>query len=129
MNTQIFRPWSALGLPALGRVTFERITYDSGMRIHLKESGSAGRKLYLDFIELPTAIRIANESMRLVSLQLIPWEIETSFFLVENSDFLAWLHNDSLDIYKDDPNFHLAIVTDEWIDIICNEKPVLVIEG
>ncbi|WP_136475494.1 hypothetical protein [Pseudomonas sp. DG56-2] len=67
--------------------------------------------------------------MRLVSLQLIPKEIETSFFLVENSDFSGWLHNDSLDIYKDDPIFHLAIVTDEWIDIICNEKPVLVIEG
>lgn len=129
MNTQIFHPWSALGVPALGRVIFERITYDSGMRVHLKESGSSGRRLYLDFIELPTSIRIANQSMRLVSLQLIPSEIETSFFLVENSDFLAWLHNDSLDIYKDDPIFHLAIVTDEWIDIICNEKPVLVIEG
>ncbi|WP_431702679.1 hypothetical protein [Pseudomonas sp. BR20] len=84
MNTQIFRPWSELGLPALGRATFERIAYDSGMRVHLKESGVAVRRLYLDFIQLPAAIRVANESMRLVSLQLIPREIETSLFLVES---------------------------------------------
>jgi hypothetical protein len=129
MNTQRFRPWSALGVPNLGRVDFERITYDSGMRIHLKESGISGKKFYLDFVELPTAIRIANESVRLRSLELIPMKIKTSFFLVENSDFLAWLNNDSLDIYKDDPIFHLAIVTDEWIDVICNELPVVVIEG
>lgn len=129
MNTQTFRPWSALGVSNLGRVDFERITYDSGMRIHFKESGSPGKKFYLDFFELPTAMRIANESVRLRSLELIPMDSKTSFFLVENSDFLAWLNNESLDIYKDDPIFHLAIVTDEWIDVICNEHPVVVIEG
>ena len=128
MNTQIFRPWNGLGLPASGRVIFERMTYGSGMRIYLREEGE-GRRFYLNFPELPTAVRIANESMRLASLPWVQEEVENSFFLVENSEFLAWLNNDSLDIYKDDPMFHLAIVTDEWIDIICNEDPVVVFEG
>lgn len=129
MNTQIYRRWSPLGLPNLGRVTFEHITYGSGMRVHLRETGKTDRRLYLDFPELPTAMRIANESMRLASLSLIPKEAGGSFFLVENSDFLAWLNHDSLGIYEDDPIFHLAIVTDEWIDIICNENPVVVVES
>lgn len=129
MNTQTFRPWNVPGLPASGRVTLERITYGSGMRIHLREAGEAGRRLYLDFPELPTAMRITNESMRLASLPLVPKEIENSFFLVENSEFLAWLNGNSLDIYKDDPIFHLAIVTEEWIDVICNENPVVVFES
>jgi hypothetical protein len=67
--------------------------------------------------------------MRLASLSLLPKEIDSSFFLVENSEFLDWMNNDSLGIYKDDPVFHLAIVTEEWIDILCNENPVIVIEG
>jgi hypothetical protein len=129
MNTQIFRPWTASGLPASSRMTFEGITYGNGMRIHLRARGGAGGRLYLDFPELPTAIRIANESMRLASLAFVPKEVECSFFLVENSEFLVWLNSDSLDIYKDDPIFHLAIVTEEWVDIICNEYPVIVVES
>ncbi len=98
------------------------------MRICLREADGEGRRYYLNFAELPTAVRIANESMRLASLPLVPKEIKSSFFLVEDSEFLAWLHKDSLDIYKDDPIFHLAIVAEEWIDIICNENPLIVVE-
>ena len=129
MNIEIFKPWNLPGLPTSGRVTFERISYGSGMRIHLREAGEAGRYLYLDFPQLPTAMRITNESMRLASLLLVPNEVENSFFLVENSELLAWLNSDSLEIYKDDPIFHLAIVTEEWIDIICNENPIVVFES
>lgn len=67
--------------------------------------------------------------MRLASLPLVPKEAGGSFFLIENSEFMTWLNNDSLDIYKDDPIFHLAIVTEEWIDVICNENPVVVFES
>ncbi|WP_207281726.1 hypothetical protein [Pseudomonas sp. FW300-N2F2] len=129
MNTQIFRPWSPSGSPSFGKVMFEHITYGSGMQIHLREAGGAGKRFYLDFPELPTAIRVANESMRLASLSFVPKNSESSFFLVEHSEFLAWLNNDSLDIYKDDPIFHLAIVTEEWIDIICNENPIIIFEA
>lgn len=129
MNKQVFRPWNATGVPTLSRIIFEGITYGNGMRIRLREAGGEGRRLYLDFLELPTAMRVANESMRLASLPLVPKEDGGSFFVVENSEFLAWLNNDSLDIYKDDPIFHLAIVTEEWIDVICNEAPVVVFES
>ena len=128
MTKQIFRPWNAMGALTSRRVFFEGITYGNGMRICLREDGLDGRRLYLDFPELPTAIRVANESMRLASLPFVPKEANSPFFLVDNSEFLAWLNKDSLDIYKDDPIFHLAIVTEEWIDIICHENPVVVFE-
>jgi hypothetical protein len=129
MNKQIFRLWNTAGIPNSSRMIFEGITYGNGMRIHLKEAGGDSRRLYLSFPQLPTAIRVANESMRLASLPLVPKEANSSFFLVENSEFLAWLNNDSLDIYKDDPIFHLAIVTEEWIDVICNESPAVFFES
>ena len=129
MNKQIFRPWNAAGVPTSSRMIFEGITYGNGMRIRLREAGGDGRRLYLDFPELPTAIRVANESMRLASLPLVPKEVGGSFFFFVYSEFLAWLNNDSLDIYKDDPIFHLAIVTEEWVDVICNENPAVVFES
>ncbi|MFZ6727287.1 hypothetical protein ACO0K2_17485 [Undibacterium sp. MH2W] len=129
MNKQIFRPWNATDIPTSSRMIFEGITYGNGMRISLREASGDGRRLYLDFPELPTAIRVANESMRLASLPLVPKDVGGSFFLVENSEFLTWLNNDSLGIYKDDPVFHLAIVTDEWVDVICNENPAVIFES
>lgn len=127
MSIEILHPWTALGIPALGRVEFERITYDAGMEIHLKEEAGERRRFYLKFSDLPTAFRITNESMRLATMPILTNEVRaTSFFLVENSKFLKWLNSESLDIYKDDPIWHLAILTDEWIDIICNDDPKVI---
>ena len=125
MSIQVFQPWAVPAVTALGKMAFEGITYAEGMRIHLREIEGERRRVCLEFRDLPTAVRIANESMRLATLPLLPKNTKTSFFLVENSEFLGWLNNDSLDIYAGDPIFHLAIVTEEWLDIICNEDPVV----
>jgi hypothetical protein len=111
-------------------VEFECITYGpSGMQIRVRENCDERRILIFSFSDLPTAVRIANESQRLVSLRKLPKDHQHSFYLVNNSQFLSWLNAESLDIYKDDPLFHLAIVTDEWIDLICNEPPTITIEN
>lgn len=127
MKAQLFRTWNASNSLASGRAIFEGITYGDGMRVYLREAEGAGQHFYLNFPELPTAVRIANESMRLASLRLVPKDIKSSIFQVENSEFLAWLNKDSLHIYEHDPLFHLAIVTEEWIDIVCNENPTFVL--
>lgn len=80
MDKQIFRTWNAAGVLTSSRIIFEGITYGNGMRISLREAGEDGRRLYLDFPELPIAIRVANESMRLASLPLVPKEADSSFF-------------------------------------------------
>lgn len=129
MAMQIFRPWNGRDLPPLGKVLFEGIVYDAGgMVVRLKEMGGEGRPISLKFQDLPTAVRIANESMRLATLPLVPKGDVGSIFLVDNSEFLDWLNRDSLGIYKDDPVFHLAIVTEEWVDLICNEEPIVVFD-
>jgi hypothetical protein len=121
-------PWyhNALSEPVI--VSFESITYDgSGMRISLRDENNRERCISLYFSDLPTAVRIANESQRLRSLRHLPKNRCHSFYRVANSEFIAWLNTESLDIYKNDPLFHLAIVTDEWIDLICNDLPEITI--
>lgn len=129
MENERLEPWYHDLLSEPTTVVFEKIVYEgSGMQIYLREIREGKRLISLRFSDLPTAVRIANESQRLVSLRLIPKNNQHSFYLVQNSRFLAWLNSESLDIYKNDPLFHLAIITDEWIDLICNEAPTISIE-
>lgn len=106
-------------------VAFVKIEYGgNGMRIYLQELDGDRRFLVLSFRDLPTAVRISNESQRLASLRLLPSSPRHSFYLVKNSNFLAWINADSLGICQNDPLSHLAIVTDEeWIDLIYSEPP------
>jgi hypothetical protein len=128
MEGENFIPWVPADFPITSRVSFEGIVYGSGgLKIDLREDEGEKRPLSLIFSELPTAVRIANESLRLVSLPLLPKDVQHSIFLVNNSQFLRWLNTESLNIYASDPIFHLAIVTDEWIDLICNDQPIVVI--
>jgi hypothetical protein len=128
MENEIFTPWIPQDFAVISKVRFEKITYGSeGMTIELREVGGAKRPLSLSFSELPTAVRITDESLRLASLPALPNNMQTSFFLVENSRLLDWLNSESLNIYENDPLFHLAIVTDEWIDLICNDQPLLAV--
>lgn len=126
MENERLEPWYCDDIPASMSVVFDKILYEgSGMKIFLREIRDDKRLISLYFPDLPTAVRISNESQRLISLRLLPKDKQHSFYLVHNSKFLAWLNDESLDIYKDDPLFHLAIITDEWIDLICNETPII----
>lgn len=99
------------------------------MQIFFRESVDAGKRFFLEFDDLPIGIRILNESFRLNSLGFIPKDKTTSFFWVENSDFLEWMNAESKNIYKDDPVHHLVIAAEEWIDILCYEMPKFIIDG
>jgi hypothetical protein len=130
MEKERIEPWYYETLSKPTTVAFERIVYEgSGMQIYLREVRTPKRLITLSFSDLPTAVRIANESQRLVSLRLLPKDNQHSFYLVKNSSFLAWLNDESLDIYKNDPLFHLAIITDEWIDLVCNEAPTILVDA
>ncbi|MFC4932708.1 hypothetical protein [Massilia sp. GCM10023247] len=126
MKNEILIPWSPQDSTIISKVLFEKIIYGGeGMTIELREAAGAKRPLSLSFPELPTAVRVTNESLRLASLPALSPNANTSFFIVENSRLLEWLNSESLNIYAKDPLFHLAIITDEWIDLICNEQPIL----
>lgn len=128
INAQNFVPWVSKDLPITSPVSLERIEWSNGLAITVREETGAKRVITLSFSDLPNAMRIANESYRLKSLPNLPAEA-TSFYIVENSEFMQWFHDDSLGIYASDPIFHLAIVTDEWIDLICNEEPRITLEA
>lgn len=122
MSSQIFAAWKPKGVAITSTVSLEEIVYGRGLKIVVREVSGAQRFLTLDFPDLPNAVRIVNESYRLKTLPLLPAD-PTSFYIVQNSEFMDWFNEDSLGIYSSDPLFHLAIITDEWIDIICNEEP------
>ncbi|GAB2838325.1 hypothetical protein GCM10027277_01500 [Pseudoduganella ginsengisoli] len=124
----IYQPWYCDVISQPTFMALERIEYGgNGMQILLREVAGEKRLICLRFIDLPMAVRISNESQRLESLRELPKGTRNSLYVVSQSTFLSWLHEESLQIYKDDPLFHLAIVMDEWIDIICNELPSVVI--
>lgn len=128
MENEILIPWFPRDFEINSKVIFERIAYGpQGMTVELREVQGEKRPLLLRFEELPTAIRITNESLRLASLPALPMNMHTSFYVVENSRLLHWLNMESLNIYEKDGLFHLAILTDEWIDLICNEQPTLAV--
>lgn len=130
MRNEIFIPWTPQNFEVNSKVLFEKFAYGpTGVTIELSESHGEKRPLLLEFKELPTALRVTNESLRLLSLPALPSNTHTSFYIVENSRMLEWMNAESLDIYEKDPLFHLAIVTDEWIDIICNENPTLTVRA
>jgi hypothetical protein len=128
MGNEILIPWVPKDFEITSKVLFEKIVYGPrGMAVELREVRGEERPLLLSFEELPTAIRITNESLRLASLASLPKNTHTSFYVVENSRLLDWLNLESLNIYAKDGLFHLAIVMDEWIDLICNEQPTLAV--
>jgi hypothetical protein len=119
-------PWAHELFPEPTTVDFERIAYDTeGVQVVLSERHGLKRIFALHFKEAPAAIRIVNESQRIASLGLRPKNSKHSFYLVKNSTFLKWLNQESLDIYRNDHWFHFVILTDEWIDLICDKFPVI----
>lgn len=129
MENEFFEPWYHGLILNDTKVAFDKVVYSgSGMEICLQEIEGIKRTISFYFSESPTAVRITNESQRLVSARLIPKNNRHSFYLVKNSKFLQWMNSESLDIYKEDPLFHLAIFTDEWIDLICNDMPIISIQ-
>ena len=58
-------------------------------------------------------------------MERLPKAREGCFYLVRDSELLESFNKDSLGIYSADPLKHLAIVTDEWIDLVVAQLPQL----
>jgi hypothetical protein len=51
---------------------------------------------------------------------------DSPIVLVENSDFLAWFHAESLGIHQNANLVHVAILTqNEWVDVISHKTPIV----
>jgi len=124
MNIEIYEPWIPPSLSAPMRLTFDSMHVENGeMTIGMHEVGAGRRNVALAFSVLPLAIRVINESHRLRSLARLPKQRDGSLYLVRNSEMLDSFNNDALGIYAEDPLLHLAVVTEEWIDLILAELP------
>lgn len=126
MSAEKYEKWLidesfVLQSPDLQSISFE----SGGLTIRINSMRDRNKVLEVHFEDAPLAFRVANESFRCLSLKNLFEFDKGPFYIIRNSEFLSWMNKESLDIYKDDPLFHLAIATEEWIDVICCSLPTL----
>lgn len=129
MTDEIYEPWYCENLTIPMKVSLKGFSYhaSSSLDIHVWNISNRDQQLIIRFPELPIAMRITNESQRLVSLNEVPEGFLHFINVVQKSNFISWLNTDSLGIYKDDPWIHLSIIADdEWIDIITSDFPEVI---
>jgi hypothetical protein len=126
MSTEVYEPWTFPNLPEPIRLAFDAMHIANGrLTIRLHEMGGARRGAELVFPALPLVVKIVNESHRLNSMGRLPQKREGSLYLVRDSELLEAFNKDALGIYSSDPLRHLAVITDEWIDLVVAELPQL----
>ena len=124
MSGELYEPWSPPSSAAPMQLAFDGMRVENGaLTINLHEASGTRRSVALSFPSLPLLIKMVNESHRLNSLALLPRPRPGSLYLVRNSELLEAFNKDGLGIYAADPLLHLAVVTDEWIDLILAELP------
>jgi hypothetical protein len=129
VNDETYEPWYCEKLSTPMRVLLKSFSYNenSSLDIHVCNLKNFDEHLIIRFPELPIAMRVTNESQRLVTLHKMKGQFSHFICVVQNSNFLSWLNYDSLGIYKDDPWKHFSIVEDnEWIDVITSDLPEII---
>lgn len=120
-------PWDFCPNVTHVHLCFVGITYgQDGFCVELEEKDKnvIVNRLTVLYKNLPFAIRVTNESFRLKSLSCIKDTKSYSFYIIENSNYLNWIHAESKNIYAEDGLFHFVVMTDEeWIDIIDSSFP------
>jgi hypothetical protein len=126
MSNEVYEPWMFPNLSGPVRLAFDAMHISAGaLTIRMHEVGGARRPAELIFPDLPLVVKMVNESHRLGSMERLPKAREGCFYLVRDSELLESFNKDSLGIYSADPLKHLAIVTDEWIDLVVAQLPQL----
>jgi hypothetical protein len=124
MNIEIYEPWPIPSPASHDAFAFDEMHVVGGsLIIELHEASENRRRMKIEFASWPLTIKMANESYRLSSIERLPRQKRGSFYLVRNSELLESFHKDSLGIYSGDPLQHMAIITDEWIDLIFSDPP------
>lgn len=126
MSNEVYEPWVFSNSSGPVRLAFDAMhILADALTIRMHEVGGTLRLAELVFPDLPLVVKMVNESHRLGSMEHLPKEREGSFYLVRNSELLESFNKDSLGIYSADPLRHLAIVADEWIDLVVAQLPQL----
>src|SRR3546814_20763787 len=121
MSDQAFHPWEPFpGIPK--KMNLERLCEDhEGLNIVLRVEGTPLRYLRMSF-EGDVSYRSTDEGDLLKTIG--PSHVGHVLFTVEDSEFLAWLHDQSLGIRSAFSNIHYAIYTpNRCIDVISITPP------
>jgi hypothetical protein len=122
--TETYTPWSPEGLPS-GRLQVQAIHDDrGGLRLLLEdETGGQAEVVFAGY----AAYRNVNESFRLRTWRVQRPPRECSAFTVLNSEWLAWLRQESDGVLDGRPLVHYAILTgDDCIDVAAESMPSVV---
>ena len=105
-----------LGTPSLIK------DYENGFRFTLAECYSDGRAFSVEF-ERPLAFRCANESYRLKLIETLQAELPWPTFKVENSKWVEWFHEQTLEIYRDWKVEYYAFIGEDIVEVLSSHEP------
>jgi len=117
-------PWD-LKVGHSPKMVIDRIIDDSnGLQIYLKESLESASELIMVFSSYACYMN-TDESYRYRTILNLPKGFSSnSFYIVEKSSLVKWLHEESSDIYSDITMTHYSIITiSDWFDIISEFPP------
>ena len=96
-----------------------------GFRVLLKGEETNSRQFQICF-ESVLAYRNIDEGDRLRTLHELPMERKVPLFIVEESSFIRWFHEESCDIHRNRDVKHYAIYTsNDCIDVISSQVPLV----
>ncbi len=119
----LYQKWTPLeSIP--DRLHCEAIHDDyEGFRILLRGEEANSRTLRLVF-ESPLAYRNIDEGSLLRTLNLIKDREKSSLYIVGNSPWVKWFHEESLGIYEGRKLIHYALITaNDCIDVLTEFEP------
>ena len=120
-----YRKWTPID-PVPFPLDFEDLHKNrEGLNILLNSEDHTGKLLNIKFKDYIT-IREMDESFKTKFWHDVDIDENYPFFIVEDSEWLAWFHNQSMDNFKDWDIKHFAIwTTENWIDILSRTEPIV----
>ena len=98
--------------------------YDHGFRLILAEESANGRAFQVEF-EKPLAFRSADESYRLKLIEPLQAELPWPTFKIENSAWIEWFHDQTLEIYRDWHVEHFVFIGEDVIEVLSARQPLV----
>ncbi len=127
MNSEILKKWEPiLSIPDKLYLT-SLLDDKNGFRIELV--GESDTPIFKFQFESVLAYRNVDESDRLKFLDEITGQLEWSLYLVDNSKFLDWFHDQSYSIHSsEDIQHYLFFTPNDIVDILSFERPSVTCE-
>ncbi len=125
MENQVYQKW--VPIHSIPDILYCEALHDDyeGFRILLQGEASHSPILRVSF-EFVLAYRNIDEGSAFKTLEVLNDAERSSFYIVQNSHWLTWFHEESCDIYKNRHITHYAILTsDDFIDVLSECEPVV----